>query len=95
MRQSAQSECKLIRVLALRQQLTNEVSAANVMHQVAEFDTAKWIVAEILDDSAALSVGMPPSDPTKGIALHTFHASQIIASDTGVACRCAEVLSVT
>src|SRR5208283_5641683 len=48
MRQGAQSECKLIRVLALGQQLPNEVSAANVMHQVAEFDTAKWIVAEIL-----------------------------------------------
>jgi len=66
-------------------QLTNEVSIANVTHQVAEFNTAKWIVAEILNESATISVGMRPSDPTKGIAIDTFHASQTIASDTGVA----------
>src|SRR5208283_6157828 len=62
MRQGAQGERILIRVLALRQQLTNEISAANIMHQVAEFNATKWIVAEVLYDGAAVSVGMGLSD---------------------------------
>ena len=28
------------------------------MHQVAEFSAAEWVVAEILDDRAAVSIGV-------------------------------------
>src|SRR5277367_3099882 len=54
------SQCKgvLVHVLTLEQQFAHEVSAANVMHQVAEFSAAEWVVPEILDDSAAVGVGM-------------------------------------
>src|ERR1700704_1451816 len=52
MRKSAQSEGVLISILTLCQQLPDEVSAANVMHQVAEFHAAEGIIAEVLNDGA-------------------------------------------
>ena len=58
MRQRSQSERVLVGVLALRQQLAHEITAANVVHQVAEFHAAKRIVAEVLDHGAAISVGV-------------------------------------
>ena len=36
----------------------NEVSAANVVRQVAELLAAERVVAEVLDDGAAISIGM-------------------------------------
>src|SRR5258708_28609318 len=57
-RERAQGEGLLVCVLALQQQLANEVAAANVVHQIAEFHAAKGIVAEILDDGAAIDVAV-------------------------------------
>src|SRR5207245_8163819 len=45
-------------ILALQQQLANEVSAADVMHEVAEFFIAERVIAEILDHRAAVRIGM-------------------------------------
>ena len=42
----------------VEQELANKISAANVMHQVAEIPAAERIVAEILDDGASIGVGM-------------------------------------
>src|SRR6202166_5479897 len=61
-RKCAQSEGVFVDILTLEQQLTNKVSAANVMHQIAEFCTAEGVVAEILDDRASISVGMRVGD---------------------------------
>ena len=58
MGQCAQRKCVLIRVVALRQQFTNEVSGANIMHQVAEFDAAEWIVSKVLYHRPTIRVGM-------------------------------------
>ena len=57
-RQGAQREGVLVDILAFEQQLANKVSAADVMHQVAEFPAAERVVAEILDDGASVGVGM-------------------------------------
>src|ERR1700687_5342843 len=58
MRKCAQRESVLVDILTFEQQLPNKVSAANVVHQVAEFCTAEGVVAEILDDRASVGVGM-------------------------------------
>ena len=52
----AQSEGVLVGILALQYQLANEIAAANVMHQIAEFYAAKRIVTEVLDDGAAIGI---------------------------------------
>jgi hypothetical protein len=57
-RQCAQGGGVLIDILTFEQQLANKVSAANVMHQVAEIPAAERVVAEILDDCASIGVGM-------------------------------------
>jgi len=57
-RQGSQSEGILVDVLAFEQQFANKVSAADVMHQIAEFTAAERIVAKILDDGASVGVGM-------------------------------------
>src|ERR1035437_10993447 len=48
----------LIRVLTFQQHLVNKVPATNIMGEIAKFLAAKWIVAEILDHSAAVSIGV-------------------------------------
>src|SRR5205085_6264724 len=58
MRQCAEREGVFIGVLAFEQQLANKVSAANIMHQVAEIPAAERIVAEVLNDSTTVSVGV-------------------------------------
>jgi hypothetical protein len=58
MRQSAKREGVLIGIFALDQQLTNEVSGAYVMHEVAELPAAERVIAEILDDGTTVGVGM-------------------------------------
>jgi hypothetical protein len=57
-RQRAQREGVLVDILAFEQQLANKISAANVVHQVAEFFTAERVVAKILDDRAPVSIGV-------------------------------------
>jgi hypothetical protein len=48
----------LVYILALEYQLANKVAAADVMHQVAEFSASKWVVAEVLNDRASVSIGV-------------------------------------
>jgi hypothetical protein len=55
-RQGAEREGELVGVLTLEYQLATKVSAADVMHQVAEFHGAKRIAAEVLDDSASIGI---------------------------------------
>jgi hypothetical protein len=55
-RKRAQGKGVLVLILTLQKQLSNEVTAPNVVHQIAEFHTAKRIVAEALDDGAAIGV---------------------------------------
>jgi hypothetical protein len=62
-RQRAQCEGVLVHILTLDQQLVNEVPAANVMHQVAEFGATEWVVAKILDDGAAGESHRPIASP--------------------------------
>jgi len=57
------SECTeskgvFVGILALQEQLADEIAAANVVQQIAEFHAAKGIVAEILDDRASVGVGV-------------------------------------
>ena len=58
MRQSAQGERVFIDILAFEQQLANEVAAANVVHEVAEFPITERVVTEILNDGASIGVSM-------------------------------------
>src|SRR6185369_17810765 len=72
MRQRAQGEGVLVNILTLAQQFQHEVAAANVMHQIAELYAAEGIVAQVLDDGAAIGVGMRLGDllfRESGIAL--------------------------
>jgi hypothetical protein len=55
-RQGAEREGELVGVLTLEYQLANKVTAANVIHQVAEFHGTKRIVAEVLDDGASIGI---------------------------------------
>lgn len=55
---SAQREGVLVDILAFVQPLANEVSAPDVMHQVAKFRAAEGVVTEILDDGASIGIGM-------------------------------------
>src|ERR1700730_3614281 len=57
-RERAQGKGVLVCVMALQEQLPNEVTAANVVHQVAKFHATKRVVAEILDDSASIGVAV-------------------------------------
>src|ERR1700731_191871 len=57
-RKRPQGEGVLVRILALQYQLANEVAAANVVHQIAEFHAAKGVVAEVLDDGASIGVAV-------------------------------------
>src|SRR5882672_12459359 len=56
--QGPQREGVFIDILALEQQFHNEISTADVMHQIAELPAAEWIVAEILDHGASIGVSM-------------------------------------
>ncbi len=54
----AEGERVFIRILALREKLADEVAAANVVNQIAEFDAAEGIVPEILNDGATVGVAV-------------------------------------
>ncbi len=57
-RQRTQGEGVLIGVLAVLQHLEDEVSTADVVHQIAKFHASKRVVAQILDYGAAIGVGV-------------------------------------
>ena len=58
MRQRSQRKCVFLRVLALPEHLLDKVAAAHVVHQVAEFLAAERIIAQVLNDRAAIGVGV-------------------------------------
>jgi hypothetical protein len=55
-RQSTQREGVLVGALALMKQLKNKVPGADLVHEVTEPSAPKWMVAEILDNPAPVSV---------------------------------------
>ena len=57
-RQRAEGKGVLVGIAALSQQFTNEVSATNVVHQVAEFPTAERVVAKVLYNGPTIGIGM-------------------------------------
>src|SRR5947209_10986902 len=58
MRQRAQGEGQFIDVMRVAQQLGNKVSAANVVNEITEELVAKRIVAHVLDEASAISIGV-------------------------------------
>ncbi len=56
MRQRAQREGIFVQVLGFAQEILNEVSAANVMGQIAEERVPKRIVTHVLNDGAAIGI---------------------------------------
>ena len=58
MRQPAKGERELVYVLRVVDQLHDKVAAADVMEQVAEKFVAGWIVAHILNQAAAVGIGV-------------------------------------
>ena len=56
MGQRSQGEGVFVDVLRITEQSFNEISAANVVNQVAEELAAKRIVAHVLNDGAAIGV---------------------------------------
>src|SRR5208283_3135493 len=55
-RKRAQGESVFVGILTLQEHLSDEIAAANVVQQVAEFHAAERIVAEVLDDGAAVGI---------------------------------------
>jgi hypothetical protein len=62
MTKRSEGEGVFICILTLQQQFANEVSAANVMHEVAEFGAAERVVAQILYDGASVGIRMSFGD---------------------------------
>ncbi len=58
MRHCPEGKGVLVDVLGIAQQGLNEISAADVVRQVAEELAAVRIVAQVLDDGAAVGIGM-------------------------------------
>jgi hypothetical protein len=57
-RERTEREGIFIGILTLQQQLSNEVAAANAVHQITEFHTPKGIVTEVLDNGTAVGISM-------------------------------------
>src|SRR5262245_28445561 len=71
-RQRAQRKGVLIEVSCLRQQIQDEIAAADVMQQCAKERVPEWIVTDVLDDGATVRVGVRPAEVFRrgiGIAL--------------------------
>jgi len=56
--EGTESEGILVSIVAFEQELANEISAANVMGQVAKFRAAEWIITQVLDDGTTVGVSM-------------------------------------
>src|SRR6266853_1488292 len=61
-RKRAEGERVLNDVFGVPQQRKDEIAAADVMREVAEEGAAIWVVAHILNDRAAVSVGLRPAE---------------------------------
>jgi hypothetical protein len=58
MRQHAQSEGVLVEVIRLPDKVGDEVPRAHVVGQVAEEHVAEGVVADVLDEATAVSIGV-------------------------------------
>src|SRR5713226_8306437 len=61
MGERAHAESVLIEIFRVSQQSQDEIAAANVMCEVAKKGAAVWVVAHILNDGAAVGVGLCPA----------------------------------
>jgi len=61
-RKRAQGKRVFVCILTLQQQFPDEVSAANVVHEIAEFGVAERVVAQILYDGASVGIRMSFGD---------------------------------
>ena len=57
-REGAQRKGEFVGILAFLDEFENEITAANIVHQIAEFLVAEWVVAHVLNDCAAVCVSM-------------------------------------
>jgi len=53
-----QSEGIFVNIGTLQQQLVNEVSGTNVVHEVAELLVTERVITQVLDDGASVGIGM-------------------------------------
>ena len=58
MRERADGEGEFVGGLSVAQEVDHKVSGANVMGEVGEEAVAEWVVAEVLDGTAAVGVGV-------------------------------------
>src|SRR5215469_1526760 len=58
MRQSAQCECIFVEIARFLDEGQNKITASHVMREIAEEWIAERVIAQILDDCAAISVGV-------------------------------------
>ena len=56
MRQGSQRKGEFVGILTFAQKFDDEISAANVVHQIAEFLVAEWVITKVLDYGAAVRV---------------------------------------
>jgi hypothetical protein len=57
-RERSQSKCVPVDVVSVLEHGADEISAANVVQQVAEVFVAEWIIAEVLNDASAIRIGV-------------------------------------
>ena len=57
-RERAQRKGIFVGILAFSHQLQNKVPGADVMGQVAEVLVAEWVITQILNDRAAIGIGV-------------------------------------
>src|SRR2546430_5858075 len=60
-RERTDGESVLVYIFGVSQQSLDEVTTADVMREVAEKGAAVWVVAHILNDGAAIGVGLCPA----------------------------------
>src|SRR5580700_11384842 len=56
--QRADRECEFVQVLCIAKQSLHKISASHVVRQVAEKMAAVWVIAHVLDDRAAVGIGL-------------------------------------
>ena len=78
-RQRAQRERILVEILRLANQVDDEVAAADVMRQIAIKLAAERIISQVLDDAAAVSVGVRRRQFSAVAAGKRFRRSGLIA----------------
>jgi len=58
MGQCPKSKCVFVKVLGTPHHGDNKITAANIVQQVAEVFVAERVIAEVLDNAAAVSIGV-------------------------------------